>query len=120
LIVALCAAVPELIDLLCFKGGTQPVKRPARTHMTIKLIVVAPYAINNWLRANALGIKDASMSTPVLLSIVCAALLFVSGWLGGQMVHVYGVGVEGQEYRCFGACRPAYSIPRFRPKERGG
>ena len=29
--------------------------------------------------------------------IVFVALLFVSGWLGGQMVHVYGVGVEGRE-----------------------
>jgi uncharacterized membrane protein len=37
------------------------------------------------------------VSTPVLLSIVGVALLFVSGWLGGQMVHVYGVGVEGRE-----------------------
>jgi uncharacterized membrane protein len=61
------------------------------------LIVVALYAINIWLRASALGIKDAGMSAPVLLSIVGVALLFVSGWLGGQMVHVYGVGVEGRE-----------------------
>ena len=37
------------------------------------------------------------MSIPILLSIIGVALLFVSGWLGGQMVHVYGVGVEGRE-----------------------
>lgn len=97
LIGALCAAVPGLIDLLYYKGGTPPVKKIALTHMTINLIVVALYAINIWLRASALGIKDASMSTPVLLSIIGVALLFVSGWLGGQMVHVYGVGVEGRE-----------------------
>jgi len=24
-------------------------------------------------------------------------MLFVSGWLGGQMVHVYGVGIEGRD-----------------------
>jgi uncharacterized membrane protein len=40
---------------------------------------------------------NASMSAPVLLSNIGAALLIVSGWLGGQMVHVYGVGVEGRE-----------------------
>jgi uncharacterized membrane protein len=97
LIGALCAAVPGLIDLLYYKGGTPPVKKIALTHMTINLVVVALYAINIWLRASALGIKDASMSTPVLLSIIGVALLFVSGWLGGQMVHVYGVGVEGRE-----------------------
>lgn len=97
LIGALCAAVPGLIDLLYYKGGTPPVKKIALTHMTINLIVVALYAINIGLRSSTLGIKDASMSTPVLLSIIGVALLFVSGWLGGQMVHVYGVGVEGRE-----------------------
>jgi uncharacterized membrane protein len=97
LIGALCAAVPGLIDLLYYKGGTPPVKKIALTHMTINLIVVVLYAINIWLRASTLDIKDAGMSTPVLLSIVGVALLFVSGWLGGQMVHVYGVGVEGRE-----------------------
>lgn len=97
LIGALCAAVPGLIDLLYYKGGMPSVKKIALMHMTINLIVVALYAINIWLRSSALRIKDTSMSTPVLLSIIGVALLFVSGWLGGQMVHVYGVGVEGRE-----------------------
>lgn len=35
---------------------------------------------------------------PILLSIIGVALIFVTGWLDGQMVHVYGVGVEGREY----------------------
>jgi uncharacterized membrane protein len=94
---ALCAAVPGLIDLIYYKGGAAPVKKIARTHMTINLIVVALYAINIWLRAGEPGIKGANMSIPVLLSILGVALLCVSGWLGGQMVHVYGVGVEGRE-----------------------
>jgi uncharacterized membrane protein len=97
LIGALCAAVPGLIDLIYYKGGTPPVKKLALTHMTINLIVVALYAINIWLRSSEFGVKGASMSTPVLLSIIGVALLFVSGWLGGQMVHVYGVGAEGRE-----------------------
>jgi uncharacterized membrane protein len=94
---ALCAAVPGLIDLIYYKGGAAPVKKIALTHMTINLIVVALYAINIWLRAGEPSIKGASMSIPVLLSILGVALLCVSGWLGGQMVHVYGVGVEGRE-----------------------
>jgi uncharacterized membrane protein len=97
LIGALCAAVPGLIDLIYYKGGTPPVKKIALTHMTINLIVVALYAINTWLRAGEFGVEGASLSTPVLLSIIGVGLLFVSGWLGGQMVHVYGVGVEGRE-----------------------
>jgi uncharacterized membrane protein len=94
---ALCAAVPGLIDLIYYKGGAAPVKKIALTHMTINLVVVALYAINIWLRASEPSVKGASMSTPVLLSIIGVALLCVSGWLGGQMVHVYGVGVEGRE-----------------------
>lgn len=41
---------------------------------------------------------SAIMSLTVMLSIVGVALLFLSGWLGDQMVHVYGVGVEEREY----------------------
>ena len=92
LIGALCAAIPGFIDLLFYKGGAPPVKKIALTHMAINLTVVVLYAINIWLRASG-SISGA----PVLLSIVGVALLFVSGWLGGQMVHVYGVGVEGRE-----------------------
>ena len=94
---ALCAAVPGFIDLLFYKGGAPPVKKIALTDMAINLTVVVLYAINIWLRANGPTRMSKSVSTPVLLSIIGVALLAVSGWLGGQMVHVYGVGVEGRE-----------------------
>lgn len=93
---ALCAAVPGFIDLLNYKGRAPPVKKIALTHMAINLTAVVLYAINIWLRASR-PVLDASMSVPVLLSIIGVALIFGSGWLGGQMVHVYGVGVEGRE-----------------------
>lgn len=94
---ALAAAVPGFIDLLFYKGGAPPVKKIALTHMAINLTAVVLYAINIWLRAGGPGSTGTSMSVPVLLSIIGVALLCVSGWLGGQMVHVYGVGVEGRE-----------------------
>ena len=94
---ALAAAVPGFIDLLFYKGGAPPVKKIALTHMAINLTVVVLYAINIWLRAGGPSSTGTSMSAPVLLSIIGVALLCVSGWLGGQMVHVYGVGVEGRE-----------------------
>ena len=97
LIGALCAAVPGAIDLLYYKGGAPPVKKIALTHMAINLTAVVLYAINVWLRASGSTPMDPGMSAPVLLSIVGVALIAVSGWLGGQMVHVYGVGVEGRE-----------------------
>jgi len=97
LIGALGAAIPGFIDLLYYKGGAPPVKKIALTHMTINLIAVVLYAVNIWLRVSNPSSISPNISTPVILSIIGVALLCVSGWLGGQMVHVYGVGVEGRE-----------------------
>lgn len=93
LIGALAAAVPGLIDLLYYKGATPPIKKLAVTHMSINLVAVVLYIINIWIRAGS----PTSMKTPVVLSIIGVGLIGVSGWLGGQMVHVHGVGVETRE-----------------------
>lgn len=93
LIGALAAAVPGLIDLLYYKGGTPVVKKLAVTHMSINLVAVVLYLINIWIRAG----NPTSMKTPIILSIIGVCLIGVSGWLGGQMVHVHGVGVETRE-----------------------
>ncbi|MEO6959503.1 MAG: DUF2231 domain-containing protein [Burkholderiaceae bacterium] len=90
---ALLAAVPGLIDLVYYKGGTPPVKKLAVTHMVINLVAVVLYLINIWIRAG----NPTSMKAPIILSIIGVCMIAVSGWLGGQMVHVYGVGVEGRE-----------------------
>ncbi len=84
---ALVAAVPGLIDLLSLADPR--IKRIALTHMTINLIAVALFAVNVWLRLN--GSSNAGI--PLVLSIAAIGLLAVSGWLGGEMVHVHGVGV---------------------------
>jgi uncharacterized membrane protein len=88
LIGALAAAVPGFIDLLSLRAAS--VRRIALTHMTLNLVVVALYAVNIWLRMQA----TTDMRLPVLLSVVAVILLAVSGWLGGEMVHVHRVGVE--------------------------
>ena len=85
---ALIVAIPGLIDLLSL--ADPKVKKIAIIHMTINLIVVALYAINIWLRANGSG----NTGTPLALSLVAIAMLAVSGWLGGAMVHEHGVGVD--------------------------
>ncbi|MEZ0606696.1 DUF2231 domain-containing protein [Paraburkholderia sp. IW21] len=97
LVGALGAAIPGFIDLLFYKGGAPPVGKIALTHMAINLTVVVLYAINIWMRMRSPASVSPGLSTPVLRSIAGVALLFVSGWLGGQTVHVYGVGVEGRE-----------------------
>lgn len=85
---ALAAAIPGLIDLLSL--ADKAIKKTAITHMSINLLAVALYAVNIWVRVNS----NTNTGTPLLLSIVGVALLAVSGWLGGKMVHEYGVGVD--------------------------
>jgi len=92
LVGALCAAIPGFIDYRFYQGGKPPLKRIARMHMTVNLIVVVLYALNIWLR-----VDGPSRGAPVVLSALGVALLVLSGWLGGQMVHVYGVGVIDRE-----------------------
>lgn len=97
LIGALCAAVPGFIDVLFYKGGrsTGEENRSGshgdQSHGSRALC-------DNYLAARPTPEKfGRSLSAPVVLSMIGVALLFVSGWLGGQKVHVYGVGVEGRE-----------------------
>ena len=85
---ALAAAIPGLIDLLSL--ADKAIKKTAIIHMSINLTAVALYAINIWLRMSS----NTNVGTPLLLSVVAVALLAVSGWLGGKMVHEYGVGVD--------------------------
>jgi len=85
---ALLAAVPGLVDLLSMSKG--PVRRLGIWHMCINLIVVALFAVNFWLRTTA----TAQQPIPVWLSVIGVVLMFIAGWLGGEIVHVYGVTVE--------------------------
>lgn len=101
---ALIAAVPGFIDMLALPSH---VKRIALIHMSINLTVVALYVINAWLRRD--GVSDATIA----LSLVGVAMLAVSGWLGGHMVYVHGVGVE-TEPQPLGSQRRGYQGPERR------
>jgi uncharacterized membrane protein len=82
------AAIPGLFDFLAL---TDPkVRRIAVWHMTANAIVVALFALNLWLR----WLSTSEDDSPIWLSVIGVALLGVSGWLGGHMVYVHGVGVE--------------------------
>lgn len=86
---ALLAAVPGLIDLLALSDPG--VRKIGIYHMTINLTVVAVFVVDAWLRFSAV-----TTIAPVLLSVIGVLLLFVSGWLGGEMVYVHGVAVRPQ------------------------
>ncbi len=85
---ALAAAIPGTIDFLSL---TEPrVKKIALLHMSLNLVAVTLYAVNIWLRVNGAD----SHGTPLLLSVVAVGILSISGWLGAEMVHKHGVGVD--------------------------
>lgn len=102
---ALLAAVPGLIDLLAMSGKSKTI---GIWHMCVNLIAVAIFAASLWMRtSNAPG-----ATLPFALSIVGVVLLGVSGWLGGEMVYVRGVGVEPQQ-----AVKTEASERERRPKQ---
>lgn len=82
------AAVPGLIDLLNLRDAD--VKKIAIWHMVLNLVVVLSFAFNLGLRLPDIG---APSPFHVVLSGFAIALLVISGWLGGEMVHVHRVGV---------------------------
>jgi uncharacterized membrane protein len=88
---ALAAAIPGLIDLLSLSDAR--VKKIALTHMSLNLLVVGLYAVNLWLRFTDAG----NRGVPFWLSAGAVVILAASAWLGAEMVHKHGVGVDIQE-----------------------
>ena len=82
---ALLAAVPGLLDMLGLHEARE--RRVAVTHLSLNLAIVAVQGINFWLRTQV----SMDERIPMLISVVAVAALVVSGWLGGQLVHVFGV-----------------------------
>jgi uncharacterized membrane protein len=88
LIGALVAAVPGFFDM--FSISDPKVGKLAWNHMILNLIAVAIFALNFYLR---LGNTPGAI-LPIVLSVAGVLLIAVSGWLGGEMVYVYGMGVQ--------------------------
>jgi uncharacterized membrane protein len=88
LIGALIAAVPGLVDFFAISDPLS--KGIARNHMLLNFTAVALYAINIYLRV----VGEPGAPLPLFLSVAGVLVLAVSGWLGGELVYVQGVGVE--------------------------
>jgi uncharacterized membrane protein len=84
---AVIAAIPGIIDFSALTGAR---RKTALIHMSINIVVVLVFLVNIGMR---LG-EPANVMTTVWLSLAAVALLAVSGWLGGKMVYVQGVGVD--------------------------
>jgi uncharacterized membrane protein len=87
---ALLAAVPGLIDYFAIRAPA--VRATATSHMILNLAAVALYLLNLFF------LRTPSPSAlAVLLSAISVGLLAVSGWLGGSLVYVHGMGVSALE-----------------------
>ena len=86
LVGALLAAVFGLVDLLGVKDP-QP-RRTGFIHMALNLAAVAVFGLNFFLRMN-----EPDHSGALWLTLVGVVVVAVSGWLGGELVHRYGVSV---------------------------
>lgn len=84
---ALIAALPGFVDLFTMHASKE--KRLGLWHMAINLTIVVIYVVNFlWRRTSPDNWGQ------VALSVVAILLLTVSGWLGGEMVYVYGTAVD--------------------------
>ena len=84
---ALLAALPGLFDL--YNMERSEAKTIGLWHMSINLSLVTLYVLNFLWRLNS----ETAAIGPLVLSIVAVLMLAFSGWLGGEMVYVHGVGV---------------------------
>jgi uncharacterized membrane protein len=92
---AMVAAVPGLIDFkfVLERHGARA-GRIVTLHLTLNLVIVCLVALNLLLRA----FTNAG-SWGVGISVLTIAALGVSGWLGGELVHVLGVSTPYGEAR---------------------
>jgi len=88
----LLAALPGFIDYLGLRDYSA--RRLATSHMVLNLIVVVLYVFNLGLRMNS---PIDGRSRGFVISAIALVLLGVSGWLGGHLVYVRGVGVHERE-----------------------
>jgi uncharacterized membrane protein len=88
---ALAAALPGYVD---YRMLTEPqTVRIAWWHMVINLSLTLLFVVNALLRFET----GPEALAPVLLSILGVGALGISGWLGGELVYVRGVGVEDRQ-----------------------
>ena len=90
LIGAVLAAVPGFFDM--FSISDKKVGKIAWNHMILNLIALAIFALDFYLRMG----NTAAATLPVFLSVGGVLFIAVSGWLGGGMVYVHGMGVQQQ------------------------
>jgi len=90
LLTAVVAAVAGLVDWLAIPAGTRA-KSLGLRHGLGNVVIVVLFAVSWLLR---LGKQAEPGTLAILLALVGAGLLVVTGWLGGELNSRHGVGVD--------------------------
>ena len=88
IVAALLAAVFGFVDYFT-APMPPPVKKTATTHMILNLLVVVIYVIALWIR-----VSNPGSSIGYVLTFAGLVFLVVSGWYGGHLAYVGGVGAK--------------------------
>lgn len=96
---ALVAAIPGLIDYNAVVKRDRKARAIGLAHMIINLSVVGLYLLNLALRYNHLAASGPMFGATLALSVIAILALSASGWLGGELVYRFGVGMGGGEPR---------------------
>lgn len=111
---ALAAALVGFLDFMAIPTGTRAF-RTAVVHMSLNLLVTGGYIAGFlWRRAGRIGAAAVPWG-PLVLSLVCLAVLAVSGFLGGMLAFRYGVRVADEDTQAEGFARTSLGRP-----DRGG
>jgi len=86
----LAAAVAGWIDWFAIPGGTRA-KRVGLWHGLGNVVVLLLFAASWLLRT---GSPDAPPAFAIVLSVAGSGLAFLTGWLGGELIHRLGVSVD--------------------------
>ena len=92
LLVALLAIPTGLADWWDI-GRDKPAWKLGLYHLILNAVVTIIWAVNFYLRLDTAFVATTIASLPLLLSILGALILFISGYLGGRMVYDYGTSV---------------------------
>lgn len=102
---ALLAAIPGLVD--GFSKSARPFRKTVLAHMALVLVVLAFMGVSFYLRTTGMA-----GTLPVSLTAAGVVILLVAGWLGGRLVHRYGVSVDTESPELLRhAARRAYGAP---------
>lgn len=96
---ALAAAVPGLIDYFGAVRHSERARPIGLLHMILNFSAVGLYLLNMWLRADYAAATGGALTAVIGLSVLTIVGVGVSGWLGGELVYRYGVGMGREQLR---------------------